>query len=954
MSSPTNEASPSDQELLDRLYKCIRGGRQTTDALQSAINGNEHILNVKYSKYRDKNILQVACSNLAKCVVENWPENTSSIVELLADPESLAYSTEKENHKEAIHYAALSTQHVLLKCVIAALKNSKAAGDEWKGINSTTSDGDTALNLLIKKKKATDIQSCVELLVENGVDVNISDVNNNTPIVSACTRYLNYLKEQNDEEISSIVNVMDYLVSKGCDVDSYNVGRTETVRTFLKTKVTRIAGARITYIRGLGDEVRNTKTSVSDMNALELHRLAFWYLKVGNENASIKMFRKLSDVDNTDDKQPAKVFRELIVKSDGTFTLMQIACMKKLYEVVKFLLQFKEYNIVDRCTSKNLAPIRIAARKGYVNIFQLLLSHSKGMYEHLFTDICKNFSANATDYEECLNLLLRRRNYQKFLNSADEDGNTALLYLAKFKKFATALTLVQKGALLGVKNREGERPIMYLNCAVLKKHFDSCIDYVEIKYGNNTWRQSYKPRKEHTIRITFSSLLSCSDLPDTPTNDFQHLEVVRMLSNNSTLRNAMGHPLISSFLHLNYGKLFNLYISKVALYALFCALLFVHLLSTETPPNYTIIFISVFQILFFTCSTFRLVVQILCKNVHCVKDIENIIELLLLTALMPIIIPQLDKYRKQASALAIVLSTFMLVLSLGHLPRFATNVKMLKKVTQNFIILCYLVLPLGFACSFFVLFGPEIQTIDGNPFDNIWSSILKTVFMLNGEFNADSDLLSQHPIIGALILFTFTFMMSMVLFNLLNGLAISDISVMMKESQIIANSALVDDLVFLQKLCYRFKNKKLLMWFIMLFKLDTSDICDEVIISMSGKVIKRRRIKQKDQCKTTKSNLHVVAIFEGNVSIQGVTRKKIKVTKAVSKLWYWLKDYFMMNSEYLKSHVLDEIKQQLDELIEFRYRQYQDNVKHKELLEKLKSQSDCINELINKLEIKNI
>lgn len=87
---------------------------------------------------------------------------------------------------------------------------------------------------------------------------------------------------------------------------------------------------------------------------------------------------------------------------------------------------------------------------------------------------------------------------------------------------------------------------------------------------------------------------------------------------------------------------------------------------------------------------------------------------------------------------------------------------------------------MGFALSFTVLFS------DYKAFENVSSSVLKTVVMMLGElefenilYDEDKDGLvgSLYPITSHSMLFAFVILVTIILMNLLVGLAVSDIQV---------------------------------------------------------------------------------------------------------------------------------------------------------------------------------
>jgi hypothetical protein len=81
-----------------------------------------------------------------------------------------------------------------------------------------------------------------------------------------------------------------------------------------------------------------------------------------------------------------------------------------------------------------------------------------------------------------------------------------------------------------------------------------------------------------------------------------------------------------------------------------------------------------------------------------------------------------------------------------------------------------------------------------NPlFANLGVSFIKTLVMLVGEFNYSSDLNFTHWL-GYVIFALFVFLVVIVLMNVLNGLAVRDISLIMEEMDTYHNISIVETL----------------------------------------------------------------------------------------------------------------------------------------------------------------
>ncbi|XP_054272545.1 transient receptor potential channel pyrexia-like [Macrosteles quadrilineatus] len=123
------------------------------------------------------------------------------------------------------------------------------------------------------------------------------------------------------------------------------------------------------------------------------------------------------------------------------------------------------------------------------------------------------------------------------------------------------------------------------------------------------------------------------------------------------------------------------------------------------------------------------------------------------------------------------------MLFIGHEPAFGLYVEMFTKVQRNFSkpLLAYALLIIGFTCSFCIIF-PEEKT-----FRNPFTGFMTILLMMTGEL--DVSLLTGegnvlHQISSHLILFLFSLLVTIMLLNLLVGIAVSDIQGLYKTAGI--------------------------------------------------------------------------------------------------------------------------------------------------------------------------
>lgn len=113
----------------------------------------------------------------------------------------------------------------------------------------------------------------------------------------------------------------------------------------------------------------------------------------------------------------------------------------------------------------------------------------------------------------------------------------------------------------------------------------------------------------------------------------------------------------------------------------------------------------------------------------------------------------------------------------GRFPIFGLYVQMFTKVAVNFckFFLAYCCLLVAFGLSFGVLFSSH------PPFQSVPWSILKTITMMSGELEFEDIFYGEneikYPVTSHIMFFAFVMLVTVILTNLLVGLAVSDIQV---------------------------------------------------------------------------------------------------------------------------------------------------------------------------------
>jgi ankyrin repeat protein len=170
----------------------------------------------------------------------------------------------------------------------------------------------------------------------------------------------------------------------------------------------------------------------------------------------------------------------------------------------------------------------------------------------------------------------------------------------------------------------------------------------------------------------------------------------------------------------------------------------------------------------------REVGQLILYRKEYIKSKENWLELLLIFVTFKLCTAK--EVNRHFFAIAILLGWFELLLLLGRLPLLSVQIEMFKSVSLTFLrfMAGYIVLILAFALSFYIIFDENAEVGDAALFSNPLTSILKTIVMFSGTFEFSTLPFDTVPGTSHVIFLLFVLFVSIVLLNLLQGLAVRD------------------------------------------------------------------------------------------------------------------------------------------------------------------------------------
>ncbi|RZF33768.1 hypothetical protein LSTR_LSTR008027 [Laodelphax striatellus] len=552
---------------------------------------------------------------------------------------------------------------------------------------------------------------------------------------------------------------------------------------------------------------------------------------------------------------------DAINDNDGFHTFLQYACDFGMFYTVGHLLRLGA-DPNGTHSANRTTPIMLAAYKGYYNIVRLLVQNDCTKYNPIngetvlhcvikgSTDVHVPLGASKEDRDhyKCMDILLKGVPGHKLnINCGDIKGNTPLHYAAKLNNKEFILLLLTSGAYVGQRNALGEPALADVSPKIFEKYLDDCLttndklpreDNYEIIFRYN-FLAPPKVQKHEDITSSRAMLQIESNMKgmDEPTDEvISETEPLLYMSRSSDLRPLLKHPVLTSFLHLKWHRIRCFFYCNLTFYIFFWMFLTAYILTTyaamkpeDDKPNsnhsstnksfmkrstqesipeamgdgfkfFVLWLLVAFSLLVLII---RELFQLTVSPLRYFANPENWLEVCLIGVTLSILFCQsCVNSRHQISAVAILLSWAELVLLIGRHPALSTNIEMLKTVSWNFLkfLAWYSILIIAFALSFFTLFSDSETEGDENFFVDPATSVFKTVVMLTGEFDAGSIPFVTHPGTSHILFVLFVFLIAIVLFNLLNGLAVSDTQSIRADAELVGYVSRVKLVTYVESL----------------------------------------------------------------------------------------------------------------------------------------------------------
>ena len=734
-------------------------------------------------------------------------EYVKALLKANAQPNSL----NQIRNKAPIHIAAERAKREVLEAVLE---------DPRTDVNILDSFGDTPLHIIAKQKlrgQSEDMISeyirCIELLMRHeGIKVNVSNKKGYTPVHYAAL----YGTKQ-------VVQTILECAGDDLDIDTYKAGLKEkSARETILENFPELAEL-------LPEEGRPRNKAVD----------------------SSTLFKYLCDRDFDSFKRDISlVSMEELGNTDGSFTLLQY-CAKEGLESPASALLDRGVEPNATCHEDCRLPFLVACYSGKPGILELLfkkcgkrsvdLKDGLDARETALHAILKipqaDTSVIRTDYRGCLDLLLKYLpDLEIDINAVDSKWNTALHYAAQNDDSYAVLSLLNHNAYIGIRNVLGELPLANMSPKTFETFLNGCLYTNKELHTEKSYEVifDYKflvpPPRESCMQQQQPSEQVASSPNDCESHRkpqaHQNISTARIyiepepllyIGQSRDLRHLLKHPILESFLYVNWQHMRKFYYFNFFFYSLFVAVLTVYILlwygkphvadsykdsvntsinSSHTTTESVTENVSTFKyiasgfwwalLIVFLALLTRELLQLFVFTSKYFKNPENYLEFILLITSAAILFSDWvhDHARPHFSAVAILLSWAELGLLIGRHPNVSVYIEMFKLVSQSFLnfLPCYSFLIFAFAFSFYALFSDcggatecgEAGDSNENFFLHPGTSIFKTVVMLTGEFDVANIPFVSVPGTSHVVFILFIFLIAIVLFNLLIGLAVSD------------------------------------------------------------------------------------------------------------------------------------------------------------------------------------
>ncbi|XP_036149484.1 transient receptor potential channel pyrexia-like isoform X3 [Monomorium pharaonis] len=617
----------------------------------------------------------------------------------------------------------------------------------------------TALHIALENNDL----KCAVLLLEKGASVNILDNENRTAL------HLAAIKNQH-----GIVKMILDKYTQCLEVDRYKDCDNQTTREVIERKFPEL---KKELSEKLPFKDKNSKINTQDLK---------YHLNNKDEANFLKCIELFQE------EISPNIIENLLTKSmQYNFQQAVIAILNKF--------KGKHFNVKK--------VICETVQNGHLTILKELLKVKPQMINDLLLSVCQELEISPERENDnllkCLKLILEQDNAD--VRCTDKKGNTPLHYAARADNRKAISLLLKRGSYIGHMNKFNVPPIVDIPVCTLSSYFDDCLTMVK--------DQTNKYVIEFDYHCLMPNVFTKQDLNRRVARE---TEVFLYIARNKSLKHLLKHPLLSSFLYLKWLKIRHVLYANFMFYGVFYFLLNAYILNMtyESPLNenkkqivnnsFNIALetslcpdsncLRIFVIVLWSAFTLREIFQFACCPYRYVMDWENWLQVVLIT----FILIMLCNATLWSGVVVIIVSALELVVLISHHPKMSASFEMFRTVSLTYMSLLfpYIFLIIAFALAFHTLFKSN------EDFSGLGLSFFKTIIMITGEFSSNDIPFISQPVWSHIVFVLFVFLIAIVLYNLLNGLAVNDTNNILSKAELFGLISRIRLIVYLEDVAF--------------------------------------------------------------------------------------------------------------------------------------------------------
>ncbi|XP_068149170.1 transient receptor potential channel pyrexia [Drosophila tropicalis] len=464
---------------------------------------------------------------------------------------------------------------------------------------------------------------------------------------------------------------------------------------------------------------------------------------------------------------------------EGKVTALHLAAENDYVECVRLLLDHRAD--VNCRNASHQTPLHLACLSQSISTVDLLISKGANV-NAVYRDGRTALHAAIVKQSRCLDCCNALLKAGADVNKADNYGYTPL-HIAALNEFSNCVyTFIEHGADITARTDGHVSALSFIVRRTpeiipkLMHKFDCSIKANDHEIGD----------VDCQIKLDFRLLVPSSSMERGET------ELLLSLIEVGQKRILM-HPLCETFLFLKWRRIRKFFLMSLAYHTIFVLLFTLYVIGVFVrcckdgeeclAPGYVSTigyFVIILNLILLAKEVFQMA-----HGLHgYAKYWENWLQWTIVFGVLLCVTPEILRtgnllavplWQHHVAAVVILLVWLELMMLVGRFPIFGVYVQMFTKVAVNFgkFLMAYICLLVAFGLSFAVLFN------DYPAFENITWSFLKSITMMSGELEYEDifygDYAVKFPITAHIIFLSFVLLVTVILTNLMVGLAVSDI-----------------------------------------------------------------------------------------------------------------------------------------------------------------------------------